>query len=242
VPNDGDQQLKVLMMKMHKFVLFGVALATALLLSIQTASAATIIKLDLGDDPLKDFEFVSGTLSTIADGIGSPGDQETGVDFLDFLSGEVDIPSGASYTFDGAVINGPAFVAGPAVTQFLMGGSFQLWDDDGVTLLLDVAMTDSVLFGATNTGAAATIAVDFGNVVGGTLAPQILSDTISFSISMAGVKTGALNGLRVIAGVLQDFQADATKIIAAEQVPEPTVAALSILGLAFAATAMRRRS
>jgi hypothetical protein len=229
------------MMKMHKVFPVGAALAVALLLSIQTANAGTIIKLDLGDDSQKDFEFVGGTLSTKADGIGSPGDQETGIDFLDFLSGETDIPSGASYTLDGATINGPPVVAGPAVTQFLQGGFFRLWDDNG-NLLLDVDMNDSVLFGATNTGAAATIAVDFGDVVGGSLAPQMISDSISFSISMAGVKTGALNGLRVISGVLQNFEADGTKLIAADPVPEPAVAVLAGLGLCSIAMAARRRS
>jgi hypothetical protein len=230
------------MMKMHKMFSVGAALAVALLFSIQTVNAGTIIKLDLGDDTQKDFEFVAGTLSTIADGIGSPGDQETGVDFLDFLSGEADIPSGASYSFNGATISGPPILIGPVVNQFLSGGTFQLWDDDGVTLLLDVAMTDSVLTGSTSNGAAATISVDFGTVVGGSLAPQIISDTVSFGISMTGVKTGNLNGLRVISGVLQNFQADATKLIAADPVPEPTIAVLAGLGIALVVTATRRRS
>lgn len=229
------------MMKMHKMVSVGAALAAALLLSIQTANAGTIIKLDLGNDSAKDLKFVSGTLSTVVDGIGSPGDQETGIDFLDFLSGEIDIPSGASYSLGGVLIDGLPIVAGPVVTQFLQGGFFRLWDDNS-NLLLDVNLNDSVLFGATNTGAAATIAVDFGTVVGGSLAPQIIADTISFSIGMTGVKTGALNGLRVISGVLQDFQADATKLIAADPVPEPTVALLSVIGIACAASTLRRRS
>ena len=57
------------------------------LMAGNTADAGTIIKLSLGNTG-PDIEYSGGVLSTVDDGIvGTPGDQNTSIDFLDFLSG-----------------------------------------------------------------------------------------------------------------------------------------------------------
>jgi hypothetical protein len=227
----------------------------ALLLSFHTAHAGTILKLSLGDDPAPDLEYTGGpggVLSTVDDGdgsVGSPGDQNTAVEFLDFLSFMTNIPSAdASYSLNGITAAGPASVVfGTMVAQPFAGGSFQLWDDSAApVLLLDVALLGSALTGPL--GAPATGAVfstTFGTPTGGSLAPLITPGTISMSISMTEINGGG--GLSITpvgpgVGILDPFIADATKLIAAEQIPEPTTAGLLLIGLFGAFAAQRRRN
>lgn len=244
------------MMKIHKRVFFGVAAVLAVLLSFQTARAGTIIKLSLGNDAAPDVEYVGGVFSTIDDLIPSPGEQNTAVEFLGFLNSIPNIAAAdASYTIDGVTkVPGPAAEFGGVIQQDLTGGTFQLWDDDGVTLLLGVALGNSRLFGNNGPpGAGAVFSTSFGTplggAAGGTLASLIAPGTISFSIGMTNINNGLGLSLAgpfsvfgpVTFGTLNDFSADVTKSIDAEQVPEPAAALLLVIGGLMAPTVLRRR-
>jgi hypothetical protein len=184
------------MMKILKKAFHGATLVAALLLTFsQVATAGTILKLSLGNDPTADLAYsggFGGVLSTIDDGDGaSPGDQNTAVEFLDFLSSMTNIPAAdASYSLSGATAAGPASVVGTVVLQSLTGGTFQLWDDDDVTLLLDVALGDSTIVGQVGNPAGAVFSATFGTPLAGTLASQIAPGTISMSISMTDINGG----------------------------------------------------
>jgi hypothetical protein len=248
------------MMTFHVKVFLRVAMAAALVLpAFQDASAGTIIKLSLGDDPAADIEYTSGILSTVDDGDGSsPGDQNTAVEFLDFLSSLTNIPSAdASYTLSGVTPAGPAVhvISLGTVLQPFTGGTFELWDDLG-TLLLGVSLGDSELAGTVGgTATGAVFSTTFGTPLpgpaGGTLAPLIAPGTVTMSISMSHINGGA--GLSItpflapVPGIelatLHDFVANVTKSIDAERlIPEPTAALLLVLGGLIAVPCLRRRA
>jgi hypothetical protein len=242
------------MMKALKLirVCAAVAIAVVSLGAFQAAQAGTILKLSLGNDVQPDLEYISSTLSTVDDLDGtSPGDQNTAVEFLDFLTGvHTNIAAAdGSYSLNGVTASGPPTVLfGAIVVQQLTGGNFQLWDENDI-LLLDATLGDSVLNGTTGfagpsqTGGVFT--TTFGTILGGTLAQYIAPNTISVSIAMTGVASGATAGMIVNAGpqgdVLADFTADATETIAAEPVPEPATVALILLGTIAPLTIARRR-
>ena len=217
--------------------------------SFQAAQAGTIIKLSLGDTG-PDLAYAGGVLSTVDDGIaGTPGDQNTAIDFLDFLSGETDIPlADASYSLSGVTAAGPASVLfGVVVVQPFTSGNFKLWDDSNA-LLLDVDLDDSALTGPLGPAATGSVfSITNGTVVGGSLASQIISNSISMSIAMTSINGGAGLAVAPLAppipgmGTLLPFVADASKVIAAEPVPEPTSALLILMGLLAAPLAAKRR-
>jgi hypothetical protein len=248
------------MMKSHAKVFLRAAMAAALVLSaFQIAGAGTIIKLSLGDDPAADIEYSAGILSTIDDGDGSsPGDQNTAVEFLDFLSSLANIPSAdASYTLTGVTPSALAVHVIPmgTVLQPFTGGTFELWDDLG-TLLLGVSLGDSELAGTIGgTATGAVFSTTFGSplpgAAGGTLAPLIAPGTVTMSISMTDINGGA--GLSITPffspfpgielATLHDFEADVTKSIDAERlIPEPSAAILLAIGGLLAIPAARRRA
>jgi len=230
-----------------------VCAAVAIVLStFQVSYAGTIIKLSLGSDAAADYHYsggVGGVLSTISDGVvGTPGDQNTAVEFLDFLSYIPNIPAGASYTLSGVTAAGPATVGpGTFVFQDLVGGSFQLWDASNA-LLLDVGLVGTTMFGQLGNPSGAVITTTLGTPVDGSLAPQILPGTVSVSIALSSIKSGAATGFTVTplgvgTGTLDAFEADATKTIAADQhlVPEPASVMLLLLGTITASSCLRRR-
>src|SRR5262245_27169360 len=86
--------------------------AVLLFFSSEAAQAGTIIKLSLGGTG-PDLTYTGGAggvLSTVNDGNGgTTGDQNTAIDFLDFLSAIPDIPTSiASYSLSGVTAAGPA--------------------------------------------------------------------------------------------------------------------------------------
>ncbi len=212
----------------------------------QVSQAGTIIKLSLGNTG-PDVEYVGGVFSTVDDGIvGTPGDQNTSVDFLDFLSWipDITLPT-ASYTLDGVTAVGPASILfGVVVVQGFTGGDFQLYDDTNA-LLLDVNLTSSALTGPLGVSATGSVfSVTNGTVVGGSLAPYVLATTISMSIAMTGISGGGLSvtPLGPDTGTLNPFVADASKVIAADA-PEPTsfmLFALGTVGMIWLAIRRRR--
>jgi hypothetical protein len=238
------------MMKSRVKLFVRAAVVAALVLSsFQSALAGTIIKLSLGDiNP--DLEYSGGpggVLSTIDDGIvATTGEQNTAVDFTDFLSSMTDITlPDASYTLNGVTAAGPATILfGVVAVQGFAGGDFQLYDDTN-TLLLDVLLASTVLTGPLGPAATGSVfSVTDGLVVGGSLAPLMIDTSISFSIAMTGINGGAgLSAVPIGPGVaiLDPFVADASKLIAADPVPEPATAMLVLLGaLAIPAFVGRR--
>jgi len=232
---------------MMKVLLNGFTSAALALLLTFNASQAALIKLDLAKtpapDPGPDIAYAGSVLATPSDLNGATtGDQDTAIVFGDFLSA---LPATrGSYSLHGLGANGQAttvFIPGPNITvvsQSLTGGNFQLYDSANVKLL-DVSLASSVLSGTA--GPASTTANVFsitnGTVVGGTLASQIASNSISFSIALTNISGG---GLEVDANnVLAAFDASATKEIAGSPVPEPSAAILLVLG--SWCTVIRRR-
>ena len=81
---------------MRRVLCIGVAsivCGAVVLLSADAVRAGTIIKLNLGGDNSTDIAFDGTNLSTLDDLGPGPGNQDTGVDFLDILSPLTDIPS-----------------------------------------------------------------------------------------------------------------------------------------------------
>lgn len=239
------------MMKAQWMACAAVIAAASCFSNFQTAQAGTIIKLSLGNDVAPDLEYSAGVLSTVDDTIpGTSGDQNTAVEFLDFLSFIPNIPAAAaSYSLNGVTQSAlPQVLFGTVVVQEMSGGNFQLWDDNNA-LLLSATLGDSILQGTTGAaGPAASGAVfstTLGDILGGTLQQYIAPNTISISIAMTSVASGATAGMIVNqtpgGPELANFTADASKTIAAEQVPEPATAALFVLSLLVAPLASRRR-
>jgi hypothetical protein len=204
----------------------------ALLLAFHSSYAGTIIKLSLSNnDP--DVQYVTPIMSTVNDlNVATTGDQDTDIQFSDFLSGMGQIFNG-SYTLSGTTAVGPAVTAG-VVYQNFVGGNFKIWDNANV-LLLNVNMNNSVLAGGgSNTGSLFNI--DNGNVIGGSLAPLIVANSVNMSLSLTNISTGQL---LAPGGVLVPFTADASKSIAGLPTPEP---ASWLLALLSCATFLARRS
>jgi hypothetical protein len=233
---------------MVKVLLNGFASAALALLLTFNASQAALIKLDLakipGPDLGPDVVYAGSVLSTPSDGNAlTTGSQDTAIVFGDFLSA---LPATrGSYSLQNLAANGPAttvFIPGPNITvvsQSLTGGDFQLYDSANVKLLdVSLASSNSVLSGTTGPSSTTgnVVSITNGTVVGGTLASQIASNSISFSIALTNISGG---GLAVNGNVLAAFTASATKEIGGNPVPEPSAAILLVLG--SLCTVLRRR-
>jgi hypothetical protein len=225
------------MMKSHMRMLASAALA--LLLTFQASYAGTIIKLDLSGVGLADVEYSggpTGVYSTMDDGVaGTTGEQNTSILYTGFLSSNP--ATTGSYTLGGATASGPAVVTGTDITQNLSGGSFQLYDSTN-TLLLNVNLGLSQIHGNMNSEMGAEFSITNGTVVGGTLAPQLVANSIGTSMTLSDISSG---GLSVGGGgYLNAFFADATKIITAQQIPEPAAIFLALCGASVAMIRPRR--
>jgi hypothetical protein len=213
----------------------------ALFLSVATARAATIIKLDLGGVG-PDLNFtggVFGTLNTIDDNpAGLTGDQATNILFTSFLSG-LGSTTG-SYSLSGATATGaPTPLGGGVVTQNFSGGNFKIYDSSNV-LLLDVNLATSLLVGGGN---GAFFNITNGTVLNGdpTITSQLLSNSIGMSMTLTNIQSSGGPGLTIGGtGLLNSFFSDASKDITASQVPEPCTI-LMALGLLAVPAGLRRR-
>jgi hypothetical protein len=211
------------------------------------AYAGTIIKLNLGGDKSADIVFDGSQLSAVDDGNNATsGNQDTKVEFLDFLSGETDIvgPPPASFSISGLTVDGAANVfSNVLVIQNFTGGTFSLYDDSD-SLLLSGVLDDSTLTGPIGPPATgALFTTTFASVSGGSLASQIAKDSITLSMSLSAINNGA--GFSVDDSgadlALNSFTADASLNIAGE-VPEPMSGLLLIVGsLLLAGETHRRR-
>ncbi len=214
----------------------------ALVLSVCSSQAATIIKLDLGGvGPDLTFSPPAspGLLGTIDDNpAGLVGDQATNILFTSFLSGMGSTTG--SYSLMGATATGaPNPLGGGVVAQNYSGGNFKLYDS-GNKLLLDVNLSTSLLVGGGN---GAFFNITNGTVMGGSpaITSQLVGNSIGMSMTLTNIQSSGGPGLTVSGGgLLNSFFADATKEITASQVPEPAMV-LMILCLSATPMFLRRR-
>jgi hypothetical protein len=220
--------------------------------------AALIILANLGADPAADIEMTGGVLSTIDDGTGGGGDQNTAVEFVGFLDGLVaDIPTAtASFTLDGFAPSGQATLFfGSTIVQDFSGGTLALYDPANA-LLLSADLTLSGLTGpamAPGMGGLFTTYVD-GQVTGGSLATHLDGYTIRMEMHLPLINGGA--GFSVTPppgspapiihhGNLNPFVAGATIEISAEPaeriIPEPAGILMLVIGSAALAARSRRK-
>jgi hypothetical protein len=220
-----------------------IAIAMIGFCSLQT-QAGTILKLSLGDDVGFDITYDGTSLITIDDGDGGTiGDQNTAIDFLDYLSPITDIPTDTgSFTLSGLTSSGSATVIGSLVVQDFSDGLFELYDPANV-LLLSANLDTSVLSGTVGSPASgAFFTTSFASVSGGSLGAQIELNSLSLSISLTDINGGvgfSLNGAN--GDQLTPFDADVTANVAAQQIPEPASAMLVLLGLGLVVTCSRRK-
>jgi hypothetical protein len=206
--------------------------------------ADTIIKLNLGNTGPDLGMNAGGLLSTIDDGNGATtGNQDTAIEFTGFLdAANPDITSPvASFTLNGLSASGSVQQLGTLALQNFAGGQFSLFDPSN-NLLLSANLTSSVLSGAIGfPGTAAVFTTAPFSPLGGSFAPLIALGSMSLSISMTNVNSGA--GLAVASNVLQPFQADASVLIAGGpwvNAPEPSALVLLAAGGLIALAARRR--
>lgn len=245
------------MFRHTKLIFVPVALC-AFVIAATPCSAGTIIKLSLGGDPAADIEYtggVGGVLSTVDDLIpGTTGNQNTAVEFLDFLDPVATdiLTSTASFTLDSLTATGPATVFnGFLVLQSFAGGTLELYDPAN-TLLLSGTLGASSLTGPIGPPATGGLfTTSFAVVSGGTLAPYIDPTSLTLSMSFSAINAGAGFSVTpappvpppvVFASVLNPFTADATINIAGEfsGIPEPASIALCLIAGSFGLIATRR--
>jgi hypothetical protein len=207
----------------------------------------------LGSDAPADISFDGTTLRTVDATIPpTPGDQNTGIDYQDFLIGMTDVlPPDASFSLNGLTASPTASVFGNfLVIQDFTGGSFELYDTGpGHALLLSGTLMNSTLTGPIGPPATgALFTTSFATVTGGSLASQIDPGTLTLSMNLSSISNGAGLSVTTHGGfggsvyyTLDAFQADASASIAAEQVPEPAAIGLLLIGTLLAGALNQRQ-
>jgi hypothetical protein len=214
------------------FIIATVCLAV---MSSNLLASTTILKFGFGADASPDIEAIGGILSTVDDGdAATPGDQNTGVDFLGPFLGMPSIPvANASITFDGIVLTNAIQNIGSLILQPTSGGTFKVWDDSN-SLLLSGTFGDGLMTGSLGgTATASLISLEFGTFDGGSLQNQLDPTSAAVSLSFTGINGGAGLSVSQMPLTLNNFSADATGLIAAS-VPEPASLsgiAVGLLGL-----------
>lgn len=235
------------MLRSAWFTVLVVATCATIGLLSPAAQAGTILKLSLGTDVPADIEFtggIGGTLRTVDDGVaGTTGDQNTAIDFTDFLDGSFAdvLSSTASFSMNNLVATGAPTTFGPLVIQNFSGGTLNLYDASNA-LLLSGTLTNSALTGPIGPPATgALFTTTFAAITGGTLQPLLLPNTLTLSMSLTDINNGT--GFTVsgaAAPLLDAFRADVTMNIAALPIPEPVAAVLLLLGGGLSLAALRK--
>lgn len=206
------------------------------------ASASTILKFGFGADSMPDIASVGGVLSTVDDGNAStPGDQNSGIEFLGFLNSMSPIPiADASITIDGIQLTDDMSTIGNLVVQPTSGGVFSFWDETN-SLLLSGTFGDGMLTGSLGDPATGSlISLNFGSFDGGSLINLVDPNSAAFSLSFTGVNDGAGFSIVENATRISDFTSDATGLLSAA-VPEPASASLILAGLVGLCGLRRRK-
>jgi hypothetical protein len=201
--------------------------------------------LGLGTDSDPDIEFDGTTLMTADDGdLTTDGDQNTRVEYLNFLEGLSDVTTPiASFSLSGlAAAPSATVVQNVLVIQNFSGGTMSLFAPDN-SLLLSGSLNMSTLAGPLGPPATgALFTTSFAQVTGGSLASELIADSLTFSMSMTDINGGSGFTLQPTAEIrLAAFSSDVTLNIDAEQIPEPTSALLLAVGSLAATLALRRR-
>jgi hypothetical protein len=221
------------------------ALCAFLSVPASLSSAATILKLNLGGTGPDVSMDAGGVFSTTSDGnAATTGDQDTAVEFTDFLDGSfVDIPTSiASFSISGVGSVGAPSVGGGTVNQNFFGGSIKLYGPAPMNeLLLDANLQDSAVFGTLGMpGIGGFFTVTLGTATAGTILPYITPGSIGLSMPLTDINGGT--GLLVMGNVLQPFTSDASANITADPVPEPATGLLALIAASMsAAVSLRRR-
>ena len=229
-------------MKANLSAVLGCLALCAFVFAVQSSlQAGTIMKLSLGGDNTPDIHMLGGELETVNDGNAvTLGEQDTAIDFQDFLSGQSDVlTSTASVILDDVTRVGNATTLGSVVFQNFTGGNIAVLDPSN-NLLLSGMLGSSVLAGTIGPPATGGLfTTSLATVTGGSLASMILPGSLTVSISLSDVNGGL--GFEVDNGILEGFEADASVNIGADQIPEPTAAMLCALGIALSALGASRR-
>jgi hypothetical protein len=227
-----------------------VAVCALVYANCDSLSAATIIKLNLGN-VTPDLQMdIAGVLRTADDGnAGTIGDQDTDIEFTSFLEPAPDITTPiASVSLNNLLRTGPAdLVTNPGfVTQAFLGGSFSLYDPSNVLLLSGSISTSSLVGTMSPPGAGGVFTTGTVLVTGGVLADLIVPNSLALSMNLTNVNGGS--GFGVTGGVLLNpFLSDAsisisgTPTLIGENFPEPASFVLVSIAM-IAATGFRRRA
>lgn len=217
-------------------------LSSLVFFAANTASAATIIKFNLGGTG-PDLSYSSGVLSTINDGNGTTtGDQDTGLEFVGFLDGIFsDIASGASMSIAGITATGLPNLLGTLVTQATTGGTFNVYSPTNV-LLLSGTLGSGAILGSTSASTGSFFNTTVATFTGGSLLTYVLNTPAALSLSFSNVVTDGKPGMVVTPNGLQNFVTDATGQVEGSAVPEPATAALLISGVLGGIAARRKKT
>lgn len=226
-----------------------VAVCALVLANCGSLSAATIIKLNLGD-VTPDLQMNgAGTLGTANDGAnGTLGDQNTDVEFTGFLEPAPDINTGnASISLHNLIRTGAAdLVTNPGlVTQAFVGGSFELYDPSNTLLLSGTISTSSLVGTLSPPGAGGVFTTGAVLVTGGVFADLIVPNSLALSMNLTNVNGG--NGFSVTGELLNQFITDTSISISGtpttigENFPEPASLVLTAIAM-IGAIGFRRRA
>src|SRR3954471_4661218 len=177
----------------------GAAVCALVSTNCGSLSAGTIIKLNLGNVSPDLQMDVAGLLGTANDGINATtGDQNTDVEFTDFLEPAPDINTAtASVSLHNLLRTGPAdLVTNPGlVTQNFVGGSFELYDPANTLLLSGSIGTSSLVGTLSPPGAGGVFTTGPVLVTGGVMAGLVVPNSLALSMNLTNVNGG--NGFSV---------------------------------------------
>lgn len=228
------------MYRFHTLVAVSMVAAT----TTTSASAATVIKFDLGQsNPPADVRFDGSSLATIDDlGGSTAGDQDTGLVFLGPLAGQLpNVNSGASLTLQGIASDGAATLLGSTVLQTTSGGQLSIYDANN-TLLLSGAIDGGLITGDTASPTGSFLSTSPIRWTGGSLTGPMGDGSLSLSFDDVMSSGGA--GMAVSGdGALASFSAIATGQVGTSgvtAVPEPSTLAGIAIALLGGITLTRR--